>query len=49
MRLNGHEFDQTPEDDGGQRAWHAAVYGLQRGRHDLAGEQQQNMHKNHGQ
>ena len=41
-RLNGHEFEQTPEDGEGQRS----VAGLQfmesqRVRHDFATEQQQ--------
>ena len=26
--LNGHEFEQIQEDSGGQRAWHAVVYGV---------------------
>ena len=26
--LNGHEFEQTPGDGEGQKAWHAAVYGV---------------------
>ena len=26
--LNGHEFEQTPGDGEGQKAWHAAVFGV---------------------
>ena len=43
--LNGHEFEQTPGDSEGQEAWHAAVMGLQRVRHDLATEQQKKYKK----
>ena len=39
-RLNGLEFEQTPVDGEGQ-AWHAAVHGSQRVRHNWATEQQQ--------
>ena len=39
-RLNGLEFEQTPGDGEGQ-AWHAAVHGSQRVRHNWATEQQQ--------
>ena len=27
-RFNGHEFEQTPEDSKGQKAWLAAVNGV---------------------
>ena len=27
-RLNGHEFEQTPRDGGGQGNWYAAVHGV---------------------
>ena len=27
-QLNGHEFEQTPGDSGGQGAWRAAVHGV---------------------
>ena len=27
-RLNGHEFEQTLEDNEGREAWHAAVQGV---------------------
>ena len=39
-QLNGHEFEQTPEDGEGQGSWRAAVHGVTLG-HDLATEQQQ--------
>ena len=26
--LNGHEFEQTPEDGEGQGSWHAAIHGI---------------------
>ena len=38
-RLNGHEFEQTPGDGGGQRDWQSMK--LQRVGLDLATEQQQ--------
>ena len=31
-RLNGHEFEQTLGESGGQRAWCAAVYGAAKSR-----------------
>ena len=31
-RLNGHEFEQTPGDSGGQRSWCAAVHGVAKSR-----------------
>ena len=37
-RLSGHEFEQAPGVGDGREAWHAAVMGLQRARHDLATE-----------
>ena len=39
-RLNGLEFEQIPGDGKGQ-AWHAAVHGSQRVRHNWATQQQQ--------
>ena len=30
--LNGHEFEQTPGDSGGQRSWCAAVHGVAKSR-----------------
>ena len=40
-QLNGHEFEQTPEDSEGQEAWCAAAHGVARVGQDLATEQQQ--------
>ena len=39
-RLNGHEFEQTPGDVEDKGAWHAAVYRVNRVRHNLATEHQ---------
>ena len=33
-QLNGHEFEQTPEDSEGQEAWCAAAHGVARVGHD---------------
>ena len=38
-RLNGHEFEQSEEIVKDREAWHAAVQGIERVRHDLATEQ----------
>ena len=39
VELNGHEFEETPGDSGGQRGWRAEVH-VQRVGHDLATERQ---------
>ena len=41
ITLNGHEFEQTPGDNGGQRSLACCSPWLQRVGHDLATEQQQ--------
>ena len=35
-QLNGHEFEQTPEDGDGREVWHAAVHGVARSRKRLS-------------
>ena len=41
-QLNGHEFGQTPRDDEGREAWHAAVHGVTKSRtQDLPGPTQE--------
>ena len=42
-QLSGHEFEQSPGDNGGQRNLACRSMGLQRVGHDLATEQQQRL------
>ena len=35
-QVNGHEFEQTPGDSGGQGAWHAAVHGVAKSQTQLS-------------
>ena len=41
-QLNGHEFEQTLGDHGGQEAWHAVVHGVAKSQTRL--EQLNNNH-----
>ena len=38
-QLNAHEFEQAPGVGDGQKAWHAAVLGVTRARHNSTTEE----------